>query len=137
MLMIQPYHHYSRPGFKGVKGVKGIKGIKEVNSTAGTLTERSQSLVKNILKLMEENDGTKIYRSKRFLDGSFIEIRQNKTIKDKGVNIKYMRMNQRPVEMYVGTDGEIRNSRQSSLNVNSIIEKYFPDIIERSVYCLN
>lgn len=131
MLMIQPYHHYNRPGFKGVKGVKGV------NSTAGTLTERSQSLVKNILKLMEENDGTKIYRSKRFLDGSFIEIRQNKTIKDKGVNIKYMRMNQRPVEMYVGTDGEIRNGRQSSLNVNSIIEKYFPDIIERSVYCLN
>lgn len=127
MITVQPYQSYSyKPNFKG-----GNKNVKE-------LSETSQALIKDILSLFESSSNDQrasIYRSKRFLDGSFIEIKPYKSYADKGINIRYMRMNQRPAEMNIGANGKIKNNN-TSLDVNNIVEKYFPDIIERSIYSI-
>ncbi len=126
MIKVQPYQSYSyKPNFKGHKNVK-------------ELSETSQALIKDIFRLFENSSNgprRTIYRSKRFLDGSFIEVQPYKSYLDNGINVKYMRMNRRPAEMNIGTNGQIKN-HSTSINVNNIVEKYFPDIIERSLYSM-
>lgn len=77
-----------------------------------------------------------IYRSKRFMDGSFVEIKRSGQPSNSGINLRYMRMNQRPVELDINANGDIKRmySYQNQVNVDNIVEKYFPDIIERAIY---
>ena len=123
MLTIQPYMNYST-GFRA-----------KSSSRSKELTNTSKTLIKDVYNLISSNPRSKAdtYRSKRFIDGSFVEL-QSADYAKKGLSLKYMRMNQRPVEMNINPMGDVTGNNVNSLDVNGIIEKYFPDIIERLQY---
>ena len=120
MLTIQPYMNYST-GFRA-----------KSSSRSKELTNTSKTLIKDVYNLISSNPRSKAdtYRSKRFIDGSFVEL-QSADYANSGLSLKYMRMNQRPVEMNINPKGDVTGNNVNSLDVNGIIEKYFPDIIER------
>ncbi len=118
-------------------------GCKTTATNVKELSVASQKLIKDVIELVKaDNKNTiypvlkekmpNIYRSKRFMDGSFVEIKPSNS----GINLRYMRMNQRPVELDINAKGDIKRmySYQNQVNVDNIVEKYFPDIIERTLY---
>ncbi len=140
MLTIQPYqtmNYSNRTSF----------GCKTTATNVKELSEASQKLIKDVMELVKaDNKNTiypvlkekmpNIYRSKRFMDGSFVEIKRSGQPSNSGINLRYMRMNQRPVELDINANGDIKRmySYQNQVNVDNIVEKYFPDIIERTLY---
>jgi len=125
MLTIPNYHPVSyRPNFK----------CKLPASNVNELTSSSKKLLDNIYRIMKSNSPKSVpnipVRSKRFADGSFVEL-QNKS---QALNIKYLRMNRRPVEMNIKQDGSIEYNNNLTEDLNGIIEKYIPDIIEREQF---
>lgn len=122
MLTIQNYQpKYNSPNFR----CKPIGNVSE-------LSQSSQKLLQDIMRMVKaaKKIPTQVVRSKRFADGSFVEL-QGKT---EGLNVKYLRMNQRPMELDIKQNGNIEYKNKLSGDLNNLIEKYFPDIIEREQY---
>lgn len=93
------------------------------------LSKVSQTLIKDVADLSSKRNG--ICRSRRFTDGSFLEVQKDNSRKT--LQLKLLRMNQRPVEMNIKPDGAIEcTPKKQGLDINNIIEKYFLDIIEKA-----
>ena len=123
MLTVQNYQPINyKPSFR----------CKVANATnVNELSQTSKKLLQDIYKLIKSEKtsatSSQIMRSKRFADGSFVELQGS----NKGLNLKYMRMNQRPAELDINLNGTIEYKNKLSTDLNELIEKYIPDIIER------
>lgn len=133
MLTIKPYQNINSNTMFGCKSNK--KNIKELSETSQKLIESALKVItgedlktKNTLFNRLEND---IFCSKRFIDGSFMEIKSNPQSKKEGLRIRLLQINKKPVEMNVDSNGDIESSQIKKLNLNSIFEKYLPDILAR------
>lgn len=139
MLRIQPYQtmNSNRTSF----------GCKTTAQNVKELSVASQKLIKDVMELVKADSKNtvypilkekmpNIYRSKRFMDGSFVEVKRSNRPTIEGISLRYMRMNQRPVELEINESGDIKRkyTYQNQVNVDNIVEKYFPDIIERALY---
>lgn len=106
------------------------------------LSEASQNLLKELMEsakcdLHEVNFPRETcsvkYISKRFPDGSFVETNCKKETSGQSLLIKFLRMNRRPLIFDINTKGVISCPEQT-VNISSIIEKYFPNILEKLQY---
>ena len=88
------------------------------------LSSKSKLLVQAIKDIFSTQKDA-VMRSKRFNDGSFVEIQNS----GNGIFIKYMRINQKPVEVHVTPNNKI-SAPNNQINPNLIIEKYIPDAID-------
>jgi len=125
MLNIQSY----RP----VKYRQNFKCRPSVNNVQ-ELSQSSQRLLRDVAKLVKPESVSSAPRamcSKRFADGSFLELQNNP---DNTLTLKHLQMNQRPGEITIKADGNIEYKNKLSTDLNSLIERYIPNIIEREQF---
>lgn len=123
MLTVSNYQpiNYNKPNFKGKK--EAIKNIYQ-------LSESSQILLRDIIKDSKTGD---VYRSKRFIDGSFVEVENKKS----ALLMRLIKKNKRPQEIEIENNGNIEYKNKLETNINTIFEKYFPDILEKRLFKLS
>ena len=123
MLTISNYQpiNYNKTNFKGK--TEQIKNVYQ-------LSESSQILLRDINKIIQDSKIGDVYRSKRFIDGSFVEVENRKS----NFFMRFIEKNKRPQEFKIEDNGNIDYKYKTKTNLNTIFEKYFPDIIEKSLF---
>jgi len=125
MLTIQSYQPLKyRQNFKCRPSANNVK----------ELSQSSQRLLYDAAKLAKSESAdtaSRAMRSRRFADGSFLELKNGA---DNAITLKYLRMNQKPNEVAIKPNGEIEYKNKLSTDLNSLIERYIPDIIEREQF---
>ena len=126
MLTVSNYQpiNYNKPNFKGKN--EAIKNVYQ-------LSESSQILLRGINNLIQDSKTGDVYRSRRFIDGSFVEVENKKT----ALLMRLLKRNKRPQEIEIENDGNIEYKNKLETNINTIFEKYFPDILEKRLFKLS
>lgn len=110
-----------------------FKGKSEAIKNTQQLSMSSQLLLRDINNLIKNSKTGDIYRSKRFMDGSFVELENRNTT----LFMRLLKKNQQPQEIKIERDGKIEYKNKLKTNINAIFEKYFPNILEKKMFNLS
>lgn len=123
MLTVPNYQpiNYNKPNFRGKNDT--IKNIQQLSTS-------SQILIRDINKLIQNSKAGDVFRSRRFIDGSFAEVETKRS----ALLMRLLKRNKRPQEIKIENDGNIEYQNNLETNINTIFEKYFSDILEKKLF---
>lgn len=112
MLKVQPYNTQSQN--INLKSTCSLRGKKDMLQISPKIYASMQDLISQ----------DKTYQSKRFIDGSFLEVQRENTI---DFLIRLMQINKKPISMNVGSNGSVESKNNGLIEK---VQKYLLNILE-------